>query len=431
MTLDDRDNISVSDVQEAQPLLLVVSGYDVAATTGGPVMAPLDRLISGDSHLEIDSSAWVERIPEPYRFRAPRVVPLSDGSQALLLEGSPIQDLGDSVSGGKDPRHRAPFRQSYLNSPGTGPASQRLNEQQAQGISAEVLFPGINGPRFWQHIRHESCYLAVVRAYNGYLADEYCATAPDRLLGVGVVPTTTIDDAIAELVYCHEHGLHAVVLSAFPNGGTLPSSEDDRFWATASDLNIALTIHHGLLPQTESYPRDRSGARDTSERALRKLPDFALLASRVSMLGGVGALPAMYLALSGLFDRFPTLQIFFAETQIGWLPFFLEQADETFRRQHGWVEQELGWQPVKHLPSDYLRQHCHWGFQQDRFGVMHRGDIGTARLIWGTNFPHEDAPWPSAHDQLSMLFAGIPHDDTAKMVSENVQVLFGLAVKET
>jgi len=38
-----------------------------------------------------------------------------------------------------------------------------------------------------------------VRAYNDFLAEDYCAADPDRLLGLGVIPMTNLQGALAEL----------------------------------------------------------------------------------------------------------------------------------------------------------------------------------------------------------------------------------------
>jgi hypothetical protein len=59
--------------------------------------------------------------------------------------------------------------------------------------------------------------------------------------------------------------------------------------------------------------------------------------------------------LSGLFDRFPTLRIFFAENQIGWIPFFLQGADVRYDRHHRWADRLLGLKPMNRLPSEYIR----------------------------------------------------------------------------
>jgi hypothetical protein len=47
---------------------------------------------------------------------------------------------------------------------------------------------------------HDEVYKAVIRGYNDWLAEEYCAVAPDRLIGMGVMPISNVEDAITG--YC-------------------------------------------------------------------------------------------------------------------------------------------------------------------------------------------------------------------------------------
>jgi predicted TIM-barrel fold metal-dependent hydrolase len=391
------------------------------------VVEQLDAVISGDTHLEIDSTAWIERIPARHRDRAPRVVRTPEGADAWVVEGAPLQDMVFSLYAGKGRDTWAPFKQRYEDSAGTGPPKQRLAEQDVDGISAEVLFPGANGPRFWRHVRDDDCYLAFIRAYNEFLAEEYCAADPARLLGVGVIPWTNVDDAIAELQYCHANGLRAVQLGVFPNGTGAPSTDDDAFWEAALGLGVVVTVHVDLDRSRGGELTKMIDMKDTSERARRKIPGEALMAQQCSVFGRAGAPNAMQLALSGVFDRFPNLRIFFAENQIGWIPFWLEQADVRFHRHRHWVARELGWRPVERLPSEYVRDHCYWGFQQDRVGVTLRDLIGVDKLIWATDFPHQESDWPESRSILELNFAGVPIEETRMMTSGNVSRLFGLA----
>jgi hypothetical protein len=41
-------------------------------------------------------------------------------------------------------------------------------------------------------------------------------------------------------------------------------------------------------------------------------------------LGIPPAISLAQLSMSGVFDRFPALKIFFAETRLGWVPFWME-----------------------------------------------------------------------------------------------------------
>jgi predicted TIM-barrel fold metal-dependent hydrolase len=165
---------------------------------------------------------------------------------------------------------------------------------------------------------------------------------------------------------------------------------------------------------------------DTSERARRALPPEHVITQQCTAFARAGAVNAMQMALSGVFDRFPDLRIFFAENQIGWIPFFLEMADLRFHRHARWTADELGWKPVERLPSEYAREHCYWGFQQDRTGVLMRDRIGLDKLVWATDFPHQESEWPESRNVIELNFEGVPLGEVRMMTSGNVSRLFGL-----
>ena len=51
-----------------------------------------------------------------------------------------------------------------------------------------------------------------------------------------------------------------------------------------------------------------------------------------------GAIEAVQLILSGVFDRFPKLQIYWAENNIGWIPYFYQQMDQVYKVSCSWAE---------------------------------------------------------------------------------------------
>ena len=388
------------------------------------------RYISGDSHLEIDSSQWIARVPERYRDQAPRLVRQADGSDMWLI--------GDKISrpaaaadlyGGKGRDAYVPFGAKYEGTPGTGGPEQRLSEQDQDGIDAEVLFPSQQGgPKFWRRIEDNDAYKAVVRAYNGWLAEEYCAVNPERLVGVGILPLgCELSDVIAELKYCADVGLKTALLQGLPSGKAYPAPEDDRFWSATLDLRTPISVHVDL---------DRTGEREgplfkypnESEAIMKKLDrDLVYQVGRFGPVHGNGAVPAVQWVLSGLFDRFPALQIFFAENQIGWIPFFLQASDVRYDRHHRWAARLLDYKPIKRPPSEYIREHILWGFQFDRIGVELRHKIGVERLIWGSDFPHQESDWPDSLKIIERNFAGVPGDERYKMTCGNAAEFFHLS----
>src|SRR5262249_56367927 len=99
----------------------------------------------------------------------------------------------------------------------------------------------------------------------------------------------------------------------------------------------------------------------------------------------VGTGAAMSLAqmiLSGVFDRLPQLEIFFAETRLGWVPFWMEEADYWYERHRHWAERLLFVKPLKQRPSDYVRQHVHFSVQHvERVAVELRQHLGGQHIM--------------------------------------------------
>ena len=158
------------------------------------------RIISGDTHLEIPADRWTGRVPDRYRDRAPRTVRLENGADGFLIEGSPIRENAFDLYGGKGREHWGPNGQTYESTPGTKSAADRLACLDLDGVDAEILFPAVvTGPRAWRNIRDDAPYLAIVRAYNEFIAEEYAAFNPERLMPIGAIPASSVADAIVEL----------------------------------------------------------------------------------------------------------------------------------------------------------------------------------------------------------------------------------------
>ena len=64
--------------------------------------------------------------------------------------------------------------------------------------------------------------------------------------------------------------------------------------------------------------------------------------------------------------------------------------------------------PLEMRPSEYIREHCFWGFQHDRVGVELRHHLRSDRVIWATDFPHQESDWPHSLDVVENNFAAVP-----------------------
>ena len=388
-------------------------------------MARAYNFVSADAHIEVPADRWAARVPEKYRDLAPRRIRMPNGGDGFLVEGNAIYQGGMNLYPSKSQSHEGytPMALKWDEMAGTGPPEQRLQEQDADGVDAEILYPGVGGVRnMCRGIRDPQAYVALTRAYNQWLVEDYCSADPDRLLGVGCIPERDMDSALAELEYCGKAGLKTIEIASFPTGKSFPTPEDDKFWAAVVEMDMPLTVHVQF-----SQSRDSGGGRVFQypiEPESHQRP--AGYVDRLARYGIRSALNVVQMVMSGLFDRFPTLNIYWAESQVGWVPIYLEQMDHNYMRHRHWAETVFGMKPMERLPSEYIKEHMYWGIFDDPIGIKLRHEIGVDRILWGGDFPHVESDWPNSRAVLAESFIGVPEEEQYKMVAGNAIEFFHL-----
>ena len=376
------------------------------------------QLISADSHLETPPEAWQPYLPARHHDRLPRLQPMPEGGEGWLVAGQALPVNGRSTGiamffrttsdtegalGFPRARFYTPEGQP---APGSGPPAQRLAEQDADGVDAEVLFPGLFIARMAEvTAREPEFHLALVQAYNTHLA-EYCAAAPDRLIGSAIVPMTGVGDAVVELHRCHELGLRSVSFRQFPAGGGAPTAEDDRFWDAALGLRMALSPHGMFGDFTPPNLPARAAAQDLATAISRRTQGPLFSIARM--------------IADGTFDRFPGLRIYAAEVNASWMPWALSRFDDNYDR----VKDDF--LALRMTPAEYLRTHFRFGFVQDPMALRVREHLPAEILLWGSDFPHVYETGPSAQAWLEVLFEGVPDDLRRRITLENALSHFRL-----
>ena len=127
-----------------------------------------------------------------------------------------------------------------------------------------------------------------------------------------------------------------------------------------------------------------------------------------------------------MFDRFPDLKVFVAETRVGWLPFWMENADIQYERNRPWSERHLGFQPLKRLPSEYIKEHIYWSIQAERVGVELRHHLGADKIMFATDFPHIECEYPESAKEADEIYADVPDDERYLMLRGNAIRYFKL-----
>ena len=380
-------------------------------------MARYYQVISADGHVETPPDPWVKYVPEKWKDRAPRLISLPDGGEGWLLEGQPLLKNGQNITGrGPISFHAATyFRADGSPADGAGPGEQRLREQDEDGIDAEVLFPPVFATRFLEGISDPEVYRAMIRAYNTWLAHDYCSVAPDRLIGNSVTPISAVADAVAELQFAHDAGLKSVAFYMFPNGSGFSEPEDDLFWEKCLELGMAISPHFGFgeirapLVKASSGTAGQPYASALTQRAGSHSPVFCMA----------------QLMAAGVFDRFPEIKFYFAEANASWLPstmYFLDDNHEIFSTAFDGRRMAL-------TPSEYIKKHCYFSIIRDPVTIQMADLMPMDNIMWGTDFPHSVGSFPNSQAFLDKAFDG-KDALRRKLTLENPAKYFGLDLEK-
>ena len=373
------------------------------------------RLISADAHLEINPQLWQDYIPDKYRPYGPQLVdnPGPGGGKAWKVEGGAnLIPLGLNMCGGLRFDQFKASGWTYEDNPrGTGDARQRLKEMDQDGVDAEVLYPGVFGPKLYTQISNRDAQREIISAYNRFVGD-FCAEAPDRFIGIGIVPETGVDDAVAELRRIAElKHMRGVFPSNWPSGKDHPTGEDDRFWAAVRETGLPVSVHINFGAGPMAHPLMLDG---------QPVPGGGVIGRMAVSCPPPAGTCAQLIGL-GILDRFPELQFVFAEAGAGWLAYWLEQMDDRYMRHRHYSGVK-----IKHLPSDYFRRQMAVSFQVDRAALDNIDRIGADNILWANDFPHAEGDWPNSQRVVQEQFSGVPAAAREKILAGNAIRIYKL-----
>src|SRR5690606_24025416 len=117
------------------------------------------------------------------------------------------------------------------------------------------------------------------------------------------------------------------------------------------------------------------------------------------------------LMAAGVFDRFPEIRFYFAETNASWLPstiFFMDDNHDIFSSAFGGRRMELP-------PRESIRRHCHFSSIRDPVASQLADLIPVDNIMWGTDFPHSVGSFPHSQKFLDEAFSG--RDDLRRKIT--------------
>jgi predicted TIM-barrel fold metal-dependent hydrolase len=274
-------------------------------------------------------------------------------------------------------------------------APSYLRAMDAQGIDAAVLFPSIGlFVPFLPELDPDTS-AAACRSYNDWIAD-YCATEPNRLTGVAVIPREP-NLAAVEARRIAGMGLPGVLVRPNHFGGDyLDAPSWAALYNTLEETGGVLAVHEALGL--------RAGTTIGSDR-------FTSFTARHACSHPLEQMTAMVaLTLGGVLERHPTMRVAFLESGTGWLPYWLARLDE----HRDWMRgTECAGLTLS--ATEYFDRQCVISSDpEDALATSVIQQVGSDHVIWASDFPHPDAAFPTAVDEF---LAGVAALDDAALAA--------------
>jgi predicted TIM-barrel fold metal-dependent hydrolase len=395
---------------------------------GDDDMDPLTEwIISVDDHVIEPPNVWLDRLPKKYQNVAPRVVHDEQG-EAWLYEEKRMATAGLAAAMGRKVEEFsfAPITFDEMR-PGCYDSKERIKDMDLDGVLASLCFPSM--PRFCGQTFYEAQdrHLAdlCIKAYNDWMIDEWCAAAPGRFIPMIIIQLWDPIAAANEIQRCAAKGARSLAFSEGPGRLGLPTIHDPgRYWdpvlkATA-EVGMVINMHIGsssFVPQ----PSDDS-------------PAMAVQAwhAGVSQSGVL-----MDWLFSGIFLRIPNLRIALSEGGIGWIPYYLERAEQVYAKNKYWASKldvTIGMhvenlreraEPLPELDLHAMfRDHVMGCFIDDEHGVESLKRIGVDNVMLETDYPHSDSTWPGSLEKAHKVLGHLDAKSRYKIMQGNARRVY-------
>jgi predicted TIM-barrel fold metal-dependent hydrolase len=373
-------------------------------------MLPADAdIISVDDHVVEPPNVWVDRFPARLLDEAPHIEDRPDHTQAWVWEG---RDYPLSLMG--SPRTRVfrtdgtgeDFRARHYDDmvPACYDVDERVKAMDLDGVKAQLLFPTF--PRFagtqFMTPKDREISKLVIGGYNDWMVDEWCAAHPDRFIPMIIVPLWDPDLAAAEIRRMAAKGAKSITFPENPAPLGLPSywtRHWDPIFAAAAETGMPLSMHIG-----------------TSGSLVQPSPESSE-AVGISLCGVNSMSACADMIYSGLLHRHPGVKIALSEGGSGWVPYLLERMDYTWERTRLDVERS-------ERPSVVFNQHFWTCFISDFGAIEMRHSIGVDKLMYETDYPHNDSNWPHGRKVLEEHLADVPAEEALMIAGLNARALY-------
>lgn len=280
------------------------------------------------------------------------------------------------------PEARGPDREAIPHEVNWDPTI-RLRDMDRAMIDTSVMFP--THAASYCALRDVGFESALHRAYHRYMVD-YCSEAEGRLRWVAVATMRDVAATIEELSCWadRDKNLVGVLLPPTCPGGRLLDNPDlHPLFRCAEELDLPILVHGGVL-----RPPYSAGATelDNAGFILRAVyQPWAGMTAVSALIGG------------GVLDLFPRMRVAVCETGAGWMPWLIEQLDDSYRSRPQLAPH------LQRLPSEVVAEGrlYHAVDPLERYIEHCVQELGEDIWLFSTDYPHTGTAWPNGVQRVA------------------------------
>src|SRR6266568_1974728 len=363
-------------------------------------------IISVDDHLVEPPGMFQGRLPARFGPLAPRIVETPEGHQVWEFDGGRFTQVGMNALAGRrmETVKLEPFRFEQMR-PGCYDIHARVRDMDINGVWASLNFPSmITGfcGRVFSQCSDPELGLAVTRAWNAWLFEEWYSPYPERIIPMGITWLSDAEIGAEEVRRNAARGFRSVTLPERPHRLGMPSIFD-RYWEpiirACAETETVISLHvgsSGMVDCPEYSPGVQLGATLFGQMSLTACAEWLW---------------------SGWAVKHPDLKVAMSEGGIGWVAMLIDRLDNIIDRSgYG-----MGWDL---RPADVLRRNFWFCTIDDPSTIDTRHAIGVDRIMAEVDYPHGDGTWPDTQAVIDKYWGHIPRHELRLMCSENAAGLY-------
>ncbi len=231
----------------------------------------------------------------------------------------------------------------------------------------------------------------------------------DPMLAVAEMERTAAKGATS---FCFSENFHPL---GYPTIND-PSGHWEPVLKAANDLQMVVSMHVGSSSTLPAIAPDA--------------PFMANLTWGASRTSGT----MLSWLFSGWFQKYPNLKIALSEGEIGWVPYFLERAEQVLDKQRHWVKKgvtfgdhakgatAVDWDEMD--VRQLFKDHVFGCMIEDKHAIASIDEIGEDNIMCETDYPHSDTTWPESINVVKRIIDHLPEATQYKILRGNAEKLY-------